>query len=161
MWLSVDRFCQRVQELPTGQSVALLKQITLSLKSAFLERLCPSSETENEEEIQTTTKRKKKKKKRRYSQRDNGMILCGESLTSCFISALLCGVDLLSLVLLNTPLAVWRTRGLHRERARAALGAVQQDVVQPLMEAARQRVSSFKKLYFIIIHFSFLIFVKF
>ena len=61
--------------------------------------------------------------------------------SSCFSVALLHGVDVLSLVLLNTPVSLWASEGMHRERASAALLGVKRDVCAPLMESAMAVVS--------------------
>ena len=129
------RFCRHVQELPAGQSLSLLEQLSHSIQSIFLEKL-PSLG------IVGLAEKQQRSKKRRHSERKTGRVPSSEVNPSHFVAALSRGVDLLSLVLLNTPVSLWTSEGMYRERATLAFLAVQRDVCVPLMNAARDTVSS-------------------
>ena len=75
--------------------------------------------------------------------------------SSCFFSALLCGVDLLCLVLLHMPLSVWTDRGLHRERGRESMETVHRELCLPLMQMAGGNVSVLKTQKEATSHFTF------
>ena len=135
----MGRFCRHVQEMSAGQSVALLEQVTHSLQSFFLAKLSPTVNDSSSGSVEEDSR--PRKKQTRQSKKEIFEEVGGEAVPSCFVSALLQGVDVLSLVLLNTPVSVWTSGGLHRERAREALLAVQRDVHQPLLTAAEKRVS--------------------
>ena len=137
---SVGRFCRHVREMSAGPSVALLEQVTHSLQSFFLVELSPTVNDSSSGSVEEESR--PRKKQRRQSKKEEIIEeVGGEAVSSCFVLALLRGVDVLSLILLNTPVSVWTSGGLHRERAREALLAVQRDVHQPLLTAAEKRVS--------------------
>lgn len=115
----VGRFCKHIQQMPVGQSVALLEQLTNSFQSIFLTRL------------------PRTRKKRKHNHRESGL----ESISDNFNAALLCGVNVFSLVLQSTPLTVWTSEGLHKEKAMEALLGIQRDISLPLMIAATDIVS--------------------
>ena len=140
----VGRFCRHVQEMPTGQCVALLEQVTNSLQSAFISKLRPEANG-SRETMEECSPRKRKGRKRHRSQENRTFAAMQNEdkvVSSCFASALLRGVDVLSLILTNSQLSMWTSGGLHRERAREALLAVQRDIHMPLTVAAENRVSN-------------------
>ena len=115
----MSRFGKHIQKMPVGQSVALLEQLSNSFQSIFLTQL------------------PRKRKKRKHNHRESGL----ESISDNFKAALLCGVDVFHLVLLSTPLTVWTSDGLHKEKAMKTLLGIQRDVILPLMIAAKDIVS--------------------
>ena len=123
-----------MQDLPPGQSVALMGQLTQSLQSVFLARL-PILGVTHADMVET-----QRRKRRRLSKRKNGAFALCE-ISTCFSAALMRGVDIFSLVLLNTPVSLWSGEGMHRERAMAALLEIQRDVCVPLMRSAKAVVS--------------------
>ena len=139
----MGRFCRQVQETPAGQCVALLEQVTNSIKSVFLAKLGPRA---NDSSEVVGEARPRNRRKRRSHENGTVVATSGEEfVSSSFASALLRGVDVLSLVLINSPLSVWTGGGLHREKAREALLAVQRDVHRPLVVAAEEMVSGCKE----------------
>lgn len=124
-----------MQDLPPSQSIALLEQLTHALQTIFLAKIHPSCTTRTEDVVQNSLPRKKRK-------RALPLVFSSNITTpGSFSTALLHGVDVLSLVLLNTPMSLWTSEGIHRERAMATLLGVQRDVCAPLMESAMAVVS--------------------
>ena len=129
-----------MQETPAGQCVALLEQVTSSVKSVFLAKLGPRANDRSE--VVGEARPRNRRKRRSH---ENGTVVATSGVSSSLASALLRGVDVLSLVLINSPLSVWTGGGLHREKAREALLAVQRDVHRPLVVAAEEMVSGCKE----------------
>lgn len=130
----LSRFCKHVQDLPVGQSLTLMEELTHSLRSTFLAKIqlpCITGKDEIENQ---------RRKKRRLSNRKKDELSTFE-VSPCFVVALSRGINALSLVLVNTPVSVWCNEGMHRGRAMATLLAVQKDVCVPLMKIARTIVS--------------------
>lgn len=128
-----------MQDLPLGQSLGLLEQLIHSLKSIFLAKIqppCISQEDRNED---------RRKKKRRLSNGKNGELSTFEFFPR-FAAALTRGVNVLSLVLVNTPVSVWCNEGIHRDRAMAVLLTVKKEVCIPLMKIIKAIVSSMQML---------------
>ena len=123
-----------MRELPAGQSVALLEQLTSTFRSIFLENMPLSSADWSVDD--------RGRKKRRRSEREKQRLSSGGAMSGdAFSAAMLRGVDMLSRVLLHTPLSLWNSEGMHRQRAVTALHSVKTDVYMPLMKTARDVVS--------------------
>ena len=115
-----------VSELPPGQCVSLLEQLQRDFQDGFLSKLPPPDHTPW-----------KRRKKKRRSEGGRATLSTACEVSEGLVAALVKGVDIFSLILVHLPLSVWSSEGLHRDRAVAALMAVQRDVCLPLLAAAR------------------------
>ena len=125
-----NSFCRCVEELSSGESVAILDYLRETTSNLLLKIPPPQD-----------TRRKKKKRKREGSTDTPASLNSTASLTSeeaseSLLAPLCRGADICSLVVLHTPVTLWSSEGIHREKAVAVLLALVEDVCVPLMAAA-------------------------